>query len=76
MHELVAITVLFLALIVILVGYNMKPSVVQSTPLPTEPIQPQVVPIYFPRPVYPYPRFSYPTRPSFPQRPRSSIFRR
>ena len=62
MQELVSILVLLLALIVILVGYNVKsaPSphpVVQATSQPIEPL-----PIYFPRPIYPFPRLNYPIR--------------
>ena len=74
MHELVAIIVLFLALIVVLIGFNMKPPVVQAAPLPQPEIIQPAAPIYFPRPIYPFPRFGYSIRPS-PPRPRPS-FRR
>jgi hypothetical protein len=65
MQELIAISVLLLALVIVLVGYNMKsvsPVVVQaSTPISGS-IEPQIVPIYFPRPIYPFPRMGYPIR--------------
>ena len=64
MQELIAISVLLLALVIVLVGYNMKPvqGVVQASVPASGPIEPQIVPIYFPRPIYPFPRMGYPIR--------------
>jgi hypothetical protein len=68
MQELIAISVLLLTLVIVLVGYNMKsvPPVVQTSVPVSGPIEPQLVPIYFPRPIYPFPRMGYPIR-RFPQ---------
>ncbi|CCV02191.1 hypothetical protein IIV25_173L [Invertebrate iridovirus 25] len=63
MQELIAMAVLLLALVVVIVGFQIKPitsPVLQA--VPQQPIQPQVVPIYFPRPMYPFPRLGYPIR--------------
>ncbi|ADO00456.1 hypothetical protein WIV_gp112 [Wiseana iridescent virus] len=64
MQELIAMAVLLLALVVVIVGFQIKPitSPVLQTSIPQQPIQPQVVPIYFPRPMYPFPRLGYPIR--------------
>lgn len=75
MQEFVAIAVLLLALVVLLVGYQMKPVTTPSSQTSIsvpQPIQPQVVPIYFPRPIYPFPRLGYPIR-NFPPPIRSPI---
>jgi hypothetical protein len=61
MQELISIIVLLLALIVVLVGYQMKSSTVIDPIQVMVPPQ-QAVPIYFPRPIYPFPRFGYPIR--------------
>lgn len=64
MQELIVISVLLLALVIVLVGYNMKsvPPVVQASVPVSGSIEPQLVPIYFPRPIYPFPRMGYPIR--------------
>ena len=64
MQELIAIIVLLLALATVIVGYNMSKTPILPPPIASvsQPIQPQVVPIYFPRPIYPYPRLGFPVR--------------
>lgn len=71
MQELIAISVLLLALVVLTIGFHLKVSPVPLlSPAPNPPVsgsmEPQVVPIYFPRPIYPFPRLGYPTRGSPP----------
>ena len=70
MQELMAISVLLLALVVLIVGFHIKVSpapLLSPPPIPApQPIEPQVVPIYFPRPIYPFPRLGYPIRRSPP----------
>ena len=74
MQELITISVLLLALVVLIVGFHIK--VAQTpllSPIPVpQPIEPQVVPIYFSRPIYPFPRLGYPIR-KFPPSIRSPI---
>jgi len=63
MHEILAIIALLVTLIVLIIGYNQKTNVPPpKTTISLAPEVPQELPIYFPRPIYPFPRLAYPIR--------------
>jgi hypothetical protein len=78
MDQIIVIIVLLVALIVTAVGilYKILPPPL-TPPLPPSStgsgqiqLIPQEVPIYFPRPIYPYPRLAFPVKPfTAPMRP-------
>jgi len=76
MHELLVLIVLLLTILIfILLGKTQpqKVPVITMVPQLTTP-QTKINPIYFPRPIYPFPRLAYPIR-SFPPTIRPPIRR-